>query len=110
MQGMADYLLSIKSDPTLRFKQVTLDPTTDDNLWAPALGYDLRTRIRVKRTPRNPDGSLGAALSLPCLIEGVQHTWSPKSWKTVWPVSKALPTDFWVMDTSALDSTAKPAF
>lgn len=110
MLALGLYRLGLYAQPGLRFQQMTLDPTADDRLWPLVLGLDLHQRITPKWTPQNPDGSYGAAMSLDCLIEGVQHAWDTKSWSTVWALSNAQSADYWLLDTSKIDVSARPAF
>lgn len=111
-QDMAWYLLARLKAPQLQFSDLSLAPEGDPaGLWPKALGFELNTRITVKRRP--PGG--GSAISQESQIQDITHTYaaSPQSWTTTWRLSLADPTSYWLLgDTTygVLGTTTIPAF
>lgn len=84
----ANWLVGRYKIPLQRIESVALTPYSDPTvLWPAALGFDLLTRINVKRRPK--DGA-GSTFSQDSLIEGIEHNITSDSWQTNWRLS---PTD-----------------
>lgn len=76
--------------PLQRVRSVSFTPMSDPNVLFPAaLGFELLTRVELRRRPMDGAGSTFDQIAL---IEGIQHTVNAQdgSWKTTWSLS---PTD-----------------
>lgn len=80
--------LSRYKAPLQRVRSVSFTPMSDPNVLFPAaLGFELLTRIELRRRPMDGAGSTFDQVSL---IEGISHTVTKGTWKTTWAFS---PTD-----------------
>ncbi len=93
------------ADPLLRFPQIAVSCNSSDidTSMHAILTADVGTRFTLKRRP--PGG--GAAIDQEVHVEGITEDVVPGSWEVTYDVSSAEPdTSFWVLGTSALNSTA----
>lgn len=108
--NMAQFLLAAYKDPALRFDALTFQPLEDDDLWDLVGDLDMWDRVTVKRTP--PGG--GSAISIDCLIEGIEHRGTPTGagWETTLRLSPANTTLYLVLDdtTNGVLDTARLAY
>src|ERR1044072_377176 len=75
----AQYVLSLTSQPELRFDSMTISPHRDEtNLFPQVLGRTIGDRITVRRRP--PGG--GSTIEQDCFIRGIEHTVNPSQWQT----------------------------
>jgi hypothetical protein len=82
----AAYLLGRYKDPATRVPQLLLWPLKDHtNLVPDVLGFEIGTRITVKR---DPPGS-GDVYNADFHIEGITHRITPGEWQVVWDLSPA---------------------
>lgn len=106
----ATWAVNRYSDPALRIIGLVIKPQRDpSNLWPQVLGREIGDRITVKRRPQG----VGSVISKEAVIEGVEHSMSDGEWTTVWRLSEADTTAYWVLDDSnlsVLDTTTIPAF
>jgi hypothetical protein len=107
VHDLATYMLRRYKDPHMRVSSITIRPQRDpDRLWPQVLGRELGDRITVVRRP--PGG--GSPISGDYHIEAIEHEFDTVSWRTTWTLSPVDPDAYWVLDTSALDSTARLAY
>lgn len=97
----AGFVLSISSQPELRFTEVTIWPRVDpDNLYPQVLGRQIGDRITIRRRP--PGG--GPMIERDVFIRGIRHVVTPDNWITTWTLQSATRYAFFVLDTSELDT------
>ena len=96
--SLASVRLNTYKNPYTRITQVGVNPRSDTTLYTQVVGYDIGTRITIKRRPQG----VGSAISADYVIEGVAHDITPDSWQTTWNVVPASATDFFVLDSSTL--------
>lgn len=79
-----------------RLRQMTLQPRKATGLWPQVFGREIGERITVSRTPLG----LNAEVSVPQIIERVEHVFTPKSWTTVFGGSPVDPNvgDYLILD------------
>jgi hypothetical protein len=98
VRQVAAYRIILYKDPLVRVEALEIKPRLDPpNLFPKALGYDIGTRITVKRRPQG----LGAAISKDLLIEGVFHDISVDGWTTKWGLSP-VPFDSFILNSATL--------
>ncbi len=89
---MAGYKLRLYKDPVLRARSLKILGARDpDRLWPKVLGYDISTRITVRRNEASIDEDY--------FIEGVSHQIDVQklTWKTSWQLSNATDQMFWIL-------------
>lgn len=92
----AEWILADTAFPQFRVGDLILDPTADARLWPLVLTLDVGSVITVVK--HNIPGG-GAALSLTCRIEGIEHNIdAPHAWKTVWHVSLVGTNPWFILD------------
>ena len=92
--------------PALRFQSIVVDPpqlTGAD--WPTIFGISISDRVIVTRRP--PGGRLWRQ---DCLVEGINHDISPATWRVSFNLSPADMTQYWVLGTHALNTTAKVGY
>jgi hypothetical protein len=92
----ATYVLGALKEPELRFDSITIRPQRSPaTLYPHVLGRDLGDRITVRlRPPGRTD-----VIERDCFIRGIQHTFTPESWTTVWALQDAARfTGFFILD------------
>lgn len=106
-QYFADGLLRRYKDPIGRFESIVIHPTTDA-LWVEVLSRRIGDRITVRRHPQ----SVGTAITFDCIVEGIDYEYSDgvDTFLATYHLSRADPVAYWILDTSALESTAILAF
>lgn len=103
---MAYFLLHRYKDPALRFDALTVDAFADDNLWPQLLGREISDRITVVRTPPVHPAAAAETITRDVYIEAIAHTIKPAvTWSTSYQLSPVEPQTYWVLDTSALDTS-----
>ena len=104
--GLAQWLLLRYSTPALRVPQIVLNgelaPAT---LWPQLLARDISDKITVKVRPPG-----GGTITKDARIESVAHTIGLDSWLTTWQLSLAGEDQYWLLGTSALDTTTRLAY
>lgn len=93
-RSIAQLLVAEYAEPTQRIAGVTVYPWADPTtLFPQVLARELTDAITVAHTPQG----VGAQNTQVSTIEGITHTFGPKSWETVWSLSPALggETGFW---------------
>jgi len=101
----ANYILSRFKDGTLRVKALVIRPQGDPtNLWPKVLSYDIGYRITL-----NLDR---AGISKDYHIEGISHSVDSQTgtWETRWELSDADSQNYWILDTSELDTNTRLAY
>lgn len=97
-QTLADYIVSIYSEPKIRVEPFLVkgqrNPSYD---WPRLLALDLLDRFTFVRTP-----SVGSAISKPMLLQSIEHRFTPGTWETTINGS-ARYTGWFVLDSSLLD-------
>ena len=84
--GYAQWLLYVSREPETRFVSIGINPRRQpDDLYPQVLVRRLADRITVIRRP--PGG--GDPADTDCFIRGIQHEFSPASWKTTWTLQSA---------------------
>lgn len=79
--NMAQWVLSLNSQPELRFETITINPRRDEaNLFPQVLNRQIGDRITIRRRP--PGG--GDMIEQDVFIRGIEHTIEPEKWETVW--------------------------
>ena len=104
--NVAEWIVGRNKDVKVRITRLVVTPEADGaGLWPQVLGRELQDLIRVKLDP--PGG--GTDLDQIVAIESIAHNITPDHWVTTYechPVSTFETTDYWVLGTSALDTTA----
>jgi hypothetical protein len=95
--GEAQWLVGKYKTPLQRISSISFTPLSDPTVLLPAaLGFELLTRVNVKRRPKDASSS---TFSQDSLIEGVEHHIVPGMWTTTWRLS---PTDaspiMWIIE------------
>lgn len=73
---LAEFILAGYKDPAERVSQMSVNPYADDALWPEILGLELTDRVVLNETPQN----VAPEVSRTLVVEGVAHTFGPKSW------------------------------
>lgn len=82
----AQYLLSVSSNPELRFDTMVIDPRFQPtDLYPHALGRQIGDRVTVTRRP--PGG--GDPIIRDQFIRGISHTFADLEWATTWTLQDA---------------------
>jgi hypothetical protein len=116
-RSLGQYLIDRYGDPFMRVKSITVRPPRmsngvvawQDNAWAACLGLREGDRVTVRVQPQG----IGAAVTLTCLVEGKEHQASNgvDDWATTFYLSPVdTVTTYWILGTSAFDSTAVLSF
>jgi len=103
--SQANYILSRYKDGALRVKALVIRPQGDPtNLWPKVLSYDIGYRITL-----NLDR---AGISKDYHIEGISHSVDSQTgtWETRWELSDADSQNYWILDTSELDTNTRLAY
>lgn len=94
---VANYLLSRRKNADWHVDEITINPLVDPRWWPHVLGRELGDLITLIRRP--PGG--GVALTLPCRIEGIDHTINPpNTWITKWQLSAADVENYFILDSA----------
>ena len=91
-EGQAGWKLKLYKDPALRARSLKVQGERDpDRLWPKVLGYDISTRITVRRNEASIDEDY--------FIEGVSHQIDLQNlkWQTSWQLSNATDQMFWIL-------------
>ena len=91
-KDMAGYKLRLYKEPVLRARSLKVLGARDpDRLWPKILGYDISTRITVRRNEASMDEDY--------FIEGVAHQIDVQNlkWQTSWQLSNATDQMFWIL-------------
>ncbi len=84
-----------------RLASMTIKPRKDaTNLWPQALGRLIGDRITVSRKPLGT----GNEISLPFIIEGIDHEFTPRSWSTTFHASPVDDTAYALFDEGLFDN------
>jgi hypothetical protein len=85
IRDLANWRLGTRKNPVQRVTVLEIRPRRDPtNLFPLVLGQDIGYRETVKRRPQN----VGAVLSYAVLVEGIEHSVTPKGeWVTRWYLS-----------------------
>jgi len=95
---VAAYRVATYAQPETRIESLELKARqVPADLFPKVLGYDVGTRITVKRTPQG----VGSAISKDLLIEGVAHDITVDGWTTRWGLSP-VPFDSFILDSTTL--------
>lgn len=79
---IAQTLRTKYKNPAQRVEYIVVDPVANPaNLWAKVLTYNISTRITIRLNKASLDSEFH--------IEGIEHQFEGKSWKTKWQLSKA---------------------
>jgi hypothetical protein len=101
----AQWVLADTAYPQFRVGTLVIDPRVDDRWWPVILGLDIGAVVTVNK--HNIPGG-GAAVSLVCRIEGIEHQIDPPNqWITTWHVSLMGTQPWLILDdpvTGLLDS------
>lgn len=82
---LAQFLLDAYKDPVERVRSMTVNPYRDpDDLWPAILGLELTDRVTLEETPQH----VTPAVTRTLVVEGISHTFGPKSWETALDVSE----------------------
>ena len=82
----AQWLVSVSSEPELRFTEITIEPATQPaELWPQVLGRQFGDRITIIRRP--PGG--GDPIEMDCFIRGITHEFGGEEWTTKWALQSA---------------------
>lgn len=93
----AQYIVGKYKDPLQRISRLVLEPRKDpNNLFPHALGRELTDRVTVKYTPQG----VGTVFSQDAIIEGIEHEFGPKMWRTTWSLSPADTLAYWQLGTA----------
>jgi hypothetical protein len=93
---VAHHRVASFAEPELRIEALQVKPRTQPaDLFDIVLGFDIGTRITVKRRPQN----VGAPIEKELLVESVSHTITPDEWITEWSVSPA-PLQAFILDSA----------
>lgn len=95
--SQAQWAVNKYRTPVDRLRSISFTPMSDPSVLFPAaLGFELLTRVRVRRRPK--DGS-AVTFDQQSLIEGISHEVGKGTWKTTWRLS---PTDaapvMWIIE------------
>jgi hypothetical protein len=109
VESAADYLLAKGKDPIARVEAIVLEPQQDDDLWAEALGRELGDRVT---TIIRPPGSPTTTITSVGTIERIEHSWdaNTRRWVTTFRLSPADVADYWLTDTSVLDTNTRVGY
>jgi len=106
----ANFRLNRRKAPALRVAQMTIMPDRSPALlWPQVLGREIGDRITVKRRP--PGG--GAVITQESYIEGIAHDVRPGIWRTIFSLSPADLTTYWILNDPAasfLESTTRLSY
>lgn len=106
--NVAEWLVGKHKDIAVRIREFTVTPQVDpSNLWPQVLSLDLGAVVNVKYSP-----PAGDDLDQDVRIEQVRHEIRPGAWTTVYgcyPLSTFETNDYWVLDTSDLETEARLA-
>lgn len=101
---IANVQLASYAEPQLRVESLTFDPrSAPADLFPIALGFDIGTRITVKRRPQG----VGSAISRDVFIESVAHDITPDTWTTTYQLSPVF-MEWWIVEDATngyIDST-----
>lgn len=82
---LATTLLNAYKTPAPRVDSVKIVPTDDANmLFGPVLGFDLLTKVEVRRRPLDGTSSV---FDQTFYIEGIEHRVTKATWETTWRLS-----------------------
>jgi hypothetical protein len=94
----AHYIAGRYDEPLLRVEGVSITPQRDPvTMWSAALSADLVYQVNVERTPQ----SVGTAIDLGYVIEGVRHHIEPKLWRTDLQLSPADTPGAFILDSTS---------
>lgn len=108
VRARMDWTLDHYKDPLLRAETVVvkaLEGSTDE-LWAFVLDAEIGQRVILKRWPQQ----VGDAIETEMIIEGVAHECEGTEWTTTLQLSPADTREYWILDTSELDSETRLAY
>lgn len=78
----ATWLVAQLGKARVRVASLTIEPSSNTNLWPVALGTEINTRVTVnRRAPGLP------TLSVDCWVEAISHHVTPTSWQTTYLLS-----------------------
>lgn len=82
---LAQFILAGYKDPVERVTNMVVNPYRDPaNLWPAVLGLELTDRITLAETPQ----WVTPAVTRTLVVEGITHTFGPKSWTASFNVSE----------------------
>ena len=105
----ADGLLKRYKDPMVRFASIELHPQSDQRLYPEIVSRRIGDRVTVRRQPQ----SVGDAVELECIVEGIDHTISDgvNQWTVTYWLSRALDVSaVFLVEGSLLDGSDGLAF
>lgn len=109
--NVAEWQVQRLADTVDRIVGLKVNPDRDQaNMWPVVAGTELREGVTVEFQP--PGG--GTAVNQLSSVEGIEHSWNARDglWKTtfrVWPLAASETDSYWILGTSALDTTARLA-
>lgn len=106
-QLRAEWILSQYKTPIFRITDVVVEPQMDSALWAHCLDREIGDRLRFKIYP---PGKPGTMHDLQANIEYVEHKYTVGRWTTLWKVSVADISHYWILDTDQLGVGTKLAY
>jgi hypothetical protein len=98
-QAFAEGLLARYKDPVLRPDSLLLEPQMDKRLWIQVLTREISDPVTVRL---QPPGTPTDTITMDAFIERVEHKWVVGRWATVWRLSPAPSTDYWLLGTHQL--------
>lgn len=103
----AEWILSLYRNPIFRISDVVIEPQMDNALWAHALDREIGDRLRFKIFP---PGKPGTMHDLQANIEYIEHRYTVGRWTTLWKVSVADTSHYWILGTDQLGIGTKLAY
>lgn len=108
--NVAEWQVGRLKDTINRITQLTIDPDKSQAaMWPVAVGTELREGVTVKFSP--PGG--GTAINQLSSVEGIDHSCDENEvWTTtfrLWPLATIETQGYWIVGTSALDTTTRAA-
>jgi hypothetical protein len=92
---LAEFILAGYKNPVERVSQMAVNPYRDDTLWPVILALELTDRVVLNETPQR----VTPEVSRTAVVEGVAHTFGPKSWLASFNLSEntAATQSYWAL-------------
>lgn len=88
-RNAAEFFLSEYAQPVERVNSLAVNPYADTALWPAILALELTDRVELEETLNN----YGDPVTRTLVVEGIQHTFGPKTWEATFALSPAYAGD-----------------